>query len=103
LWIFWKVWNFRETSCIKWCNWKCMVFEQSYMSARKWSLVVSSHLRVAVWHPFLAAGGMKGAPWVPVREHVTPSTRPITYLWHVGGTSVPLLASSGRTQAIGPP
>jgi hypothetical protein len=42
------------------------------MSARKWSLVVNSHLRVAVGHPFLAVGGLKEAPRVPVREHVTP-------------------------------
>jgi hypothetical protein len=49
-----------------------MVFEQSYMSARKWSLVVNSHLRVTVGHPFLAVGGLKGAPRAPVQEHVTP-------------------------------
>jgi hypothetical protein len=47
-----------------------MVSEQSYMSARKWSLVVNSHLRVAVGHPFLAVGGLKEAP--PAREHFTP-------------------------------
>jgi hypothetical protein len=23
-------------------------------------------------HPFLAVGGLKEAPWTPVREHVTP-------------------------------
>jgi hypothetical protein len=49
-----------------------MVSEQSYMSARKLSLVVSSHRRVAVGHPFLAVGGLKDAPRAPVREHVTP-------------------------------
>jgi hypothetical protein len=42
------------------------------MSAMKWSLVVNSHLRVAVEHPFLAVGGLKEAPRAPVREHVTP-------------------------------
>jgi hypothetical protein len=46
-----------------------MVSEQSYMSARKWSLVVNSHLRVAVGHLFLAVGGLKEAPRAPVREH----------------------------------
>jgi hypothetical protein len=49
-----------------------MVSEQSYMSARKWSLVVNSHLRVAVGHPILAVGELKEAQRVPVREHVTP-------------------------------
>jgi hypothetical protein len=49
-----------------------MVSEQSYMSARKWSLVVNSHLRVADGHPFLAVGGLKEAPRAPVKEHVTP-------------------------------
>jgi hypothetical protein len=48
-----------------------MVSEQSYMSNRKWSLVVNSHLRVAVGHLFLAVGGLKDAPRAPVREHVT--------------------------------
>jgi hypothetical protein len=42
------------------------------MSGRKWSLVVNSHLRVAVGHPFLAVGRLKDAPRAPVREHVTP-------------------------------
>ena len=42
------------------------------MSARKWSLVVNSHLRVAVGHPFLAVGELKDAPRTPVREHVIP-------------------------------
>jgi hypothetical protein len=49
-----------------------MVSEQSYMSTRKWSLQVNSHLRVAVGHPFLAVGGLKEVPRDPVREHVTP-------------------------------
>jgi hypothetical protein len=49
-----------------------MVSEQSYMSGREWSLVVNSHLRVAVGHPFLAVGGLKDAPRAPVLEHVTP-------------------------------
>jgi hypothetical protein len=49
-----------------------MVSEQSYMSAMKWSLVVNSHLRVAIGHPFLAVGGLKEAPGAPVMEHVTP-------------------------------
>jgi hypothetical protein len=49
-----------------------MVSEQSYMSARKWSLVVNSQLRVAVGHPFLAVEGLKEAPRATVREHVTP-------------------------------
>jgi hypothetical protein len=31
------------------------------MSARKWSLVVNSHLKVAVRHPFLAVGELKEA------------------------------------------
>ena len=42
------------------------------MSGRKWSLVVISHRRVAVWQPFLAVGGLKDAPRAPVQEHVTP-------------------------------
>jgi hypothetical protein len=50
---------------------KFMVSEQSCMSARKWSLVVNSHLRVAVGHPFLALGGLKDVPQAPVWEHVT--------------------------------
>jgi hypothetical protein len=45
-----------------------MVSEQSYMSARKLSLALNSHLRVAVGHPFLAVGGLTEA----VLEHVTP-------------------------------
>jgi hypothetical protein len=72
LWIFWKIWNFGKTSCIKWCNWKYMVSEQFYMFAREWSLVVNSHMRVAVGNPFLAVGGLKEAQRVPVREHFTP-------------------------------
>jgi hypothetical protein len=48
-----------------------MVSEQSYMSARIWSLLVNSHLRVAVGHPFLTVGGLTEALRVPVREHVT--------------------------------
>jgi hypothetical protein len=52
------------------CNWKCMVSEQSYMSARKWSLVVNSHLHAK--HPFLAVGGLMKAQRAPVQEHVTP-------------------------------
>jgi hypothetical protein len=47
-----------------------MVSEQSCMSAGKWSLVVNSHLRVVVGHPFLTVGRWKKAP--RVREHVTP-------------------------------
>jgi hypothetical protein len=38
-----------------------MVSEQSYMSARKWSLALNIHLRVAVEHPFLAFVGLKEA------------------------------------------
>jgi hypothetical protein len=49
-----------------------MVSEQSYMSAKKWSLVVNSHLRMAFGHPFHAVEGLKEAPRSPVREHVTP-------------------------------
>jgi hypothetical protein len=49
-----------------------MVSEQSCISARKWSLVVNSHMRVAVGHPFLAVVGLKEAPRAPVWEHVTP-------------------------------
>jgi hypothetical protein len=49
-----------------------MVSEQSYMSVRKWSLVINSPLRVAVRNPFHAVGGLKEAPRAPVREHVTP-------------------------------
>jgi hypothetical protein len=49
-----------------------MVSEQSYISGRKWSQVVNSHLRVAVGHPFLALGGLKDAQRAPVRENVTP-------------------------------
>jgi hypothetical protein len=46
------------------------------MSARKWSVVVNSHLRVAVGHHFLAVGGLKEAPRAPVLEHVTPFNPP---------------------------
>jgi hypothetical protein len=74
---------------IKWFNWKCMVYEQSCMSASKLSLVVNSHLRVAGGHPFLAVGGLKEAPPAPIR-------------WHVGGIPVPLRTPCRRTQAIGP-
>jgi hypothetical protein len=49
-----------------------MFSEQSYMSARKRSLVVNSHVRVAVGHPFLAVGGLKEALRATVREHITP-------------------------------
>jgi hypothetical protein len=49
-----------------------MVPKQSYMSARKWSLVVNSHMRVAVGHTFVAVGGLKEAPPGTVWEHVTP-------------------------------
>jgi hypothetical protein len=49
-----------------------MLSEQSYKSSSKWSLVVNSHMGVAVGHPFLAVGGMKEAPRAPVWEHVTP-------------------------------
>jgi hypothetical protein len=62
-----------------------------YMSARKWSLVVNSHLRMAVGYPFIAVGGLKGAPWVPVREHVTPFN--LTVYLPGGGA---LLFLSGR-------
>jgi hypothetical protein len=48
-----------------------MVSEQSYISAKKWSLEVNSYLRMSVGHPFLAVGGLKEAPRAPVREHVT--------------------------------
>jgi hypothetical protein len=58
-----------------------MVSEQSYtcISAKKWSLEVNSHLRMAIGHPFLAVGGLKEAPQAPVREHVTPFN-PVGYL-----------------------
>jgi hypothetical protein len=52
---------------------------QSYMSARKWSLVVNSHLRVTVGHPFVAVVGLKGAPWVdhrPGARHTLQHGRP---------------------------
>jgi hypothetical protein len=49
-----------------------MVSKQSFMSARKWSLVVNSHLRVAVVHPFVAVVGLKGAQWATVREYISP-------------------------------
>jgi hypothetical protein len=42
-----------------------MVCGQSYIAARKWSLVVYSHLRVAVGQPFLAVGGLKEGPLAP--------------------------------------
>jgi hypothetical protein len=77
---FSEVWNFGETSCIKSCNWKCLVSEQSYMSARKWSLVVNIHLRVAVGHPFLAVGP-------PSESTSHPLTRLDTFQCHVGGHS----------------
>jgi hypothetical protein len=75
-----------------------MVSEQSYMSARKWSLKVNSHLRVAVGHPFLAVGGLKEAPWAPVREHFTPFNT--TFQWHVGGTPVPLRAHTSNPSHV---
>jgi hypothetical protein len=59
-------------------------------------------MRVAVGHPFLADGGLKEAPWAPVREHVTPFN-PAGHLPVArGGTPVSLRAPCGRTQAIGP-
>jgi hypothetical protein len=63
-----------------------MVSKQSYMSTRKWSLAVKSHLRVAVGHPFLAVETLKNAPRAPVREHVTPFNTaghlPVARRWH---------------------
>jgi hypothetical protein len=52
------------------------------MSSRKWSLVVNSHLRVAVGYPFLAVGGLNGAPSGST-SHL--STRSTTFVWHMGG------------------
>jgi hypothetical protein len=89
-----KVWNLGETSCIKWCNWKCMVSEQSYMSAGKWSLVVNNHLRVAVGHPFLQLGDWRRPHGPPSGSTSHHSTRPATFQWHVGGGA--LLFPSGR-------
>jgi hypothetical protein len=82
-----------------------MVSEQSYryMSARKLSLVVNSHLRVSVGHHFLAVGGLKEAHGAFVREHVTPFN-PASHLPVArggGGFPVPLRAPCWRTQAIG--
>jgi hypothetical protein len=79
-----------------------MISEQSYMFARKWSLVVNSDLRVAVGHPFVAVGGLKEAPWVSVREHVTPFNTAGHLPVACGGFPVPLQTPCGRTQAIGP-
>jgi hypothetical protein len=76
-----------------------MVSEQFFTSARKWSLVVNSHLRVAVGNPLLAVGGLKVAPRAPVREHVTPFNTAGDLAVARGGA---LLFPSRRTQAIGP-
>jgi hypothetical protein len=75
-----------------------LVSEQFYMSARKWSLVFNSLLRVAVGHPFLAVGGLKEAQRAPVQEHVTPFN-PTSHLpvARGGGTPAPLRVSCGRT------
>jgi hypothetical protein len=78
-----------------------MVSEQSNMSGRKWSLVVNSHLRVAVRHPFLAVEGLKDVPQAPVREHVTPFNTAGHLPVARGGTPVLFRAPCGRTQALG--
>jgi hypothetical protein len=77
MWIFWKVWNFGETSCIKWCNWKCMVSEQSYMSTRKWSLVVNSRWLLGTL--FLQLGDWRIPHGPPSGSTSHPSTRPATF------------------------
>jgi hypothetical protein len=82
-----------------------MVSEQYYMSATKWSLAVNSHLRVAVGHPFLAVGGLKDAPWAPVREHATPfntaSHLPVARGWHSCSPSDTLRAhTSNRSHVV---
>jgi hypothetical protein len=59
LWLFSKVWNFGKRSCIKWCNWKCMICEQSYVSAKNFFLVVNS------WAPFSRSWGTEGGPTGP--------------------------------------
>jgi hypothetical protein len=78
----------------KWCNWKCMVSEQSYMSARKWSLVVSTL--------FFQLGDWRRPHRPPSGSTSHHSTRPATFQWHVEGTPVPLRKPCGHTQAIGP-
>jgi hypothetical protein len=85
LWIFWKVRNFGVTLCIKWCNWKCMVSEQSYMSARKWSLVVSSQPpEGGFWVPFSCSWGTGGGHTSPrrgTRYTLQPSRPPSSGTW----------------------
>jgi hypothetical protein len=54
---------------------------------------------MAAGYPFLAVGGLKEAPWDPVREHVTPFNT--TDHLPVQGTPVSLRAPCERTQAIG--
>jgi hypothetical protein len=73
-----------------------MISEQSYMSARKWSLKVK-----AVGHPFnLEVGGLKVVPRVPDLEHVTPFN-PAIFQWHVGGTPIPLRAHKSNRFGTG--
>jgi hypothetical protein len=64
------------------------------MSARKWFLVVNSHLRMAVGHPFLAVGGLKEAHRAihrPGARHTIQPGRPPS-----SGTWEALLFPSGR-------
>jgi hypothetical protein len=42
-----------------------MVSEQSYMSARKWSLEVNCRLRAGCWAPFSCSWGTEGGPKGP--------------------------------------
>jgi hypothetical protein len=74
-----------------------MVSEQSYMPPRKWSLVVNSHLRVAVGHLFLVVGGLKEDP---VREHVTPFNTASHLPVARGGTPVPLWAHASNRSHV---
>jgi hypothetical protein len=68
-----------------------MVSKQSYISARKWFLVVNSHL--AVGHLFLAAEGLKEVPTGPcsgARHTPQPGWPTSSGTWGGGGTPVPL-------------
>jgi hypothetical protein len=76
-----------------------MVSEQSYMSARRWSVVVN---RVAVGHRFLAVSGLKEASQAPIREHVTPFKTAGHLPVARGGHSCSPPGALRQTQAIGP-
>jgi hypothetical protein len=73
-----------------------MVSEQSYMSARKWTLEVNCHLRVAVGHPFLAVRELKDAPRAPVQvaRHTPQPGEPLNSFEESGGLNCCLYSGS---------